>query len=72
MKKLADKTGSSSEKVSEFMDPPLPTVKIDDKIAAPLNLLKTQNALAVTQNGKVVDIITTIDVINYLLNGVMS
>jgi cystathionine beta-synthase len=72
MKKLADKTGSSSEKVSDFMDPPLPTVKIDDKIAAPLNLLKTQNALAVTQNGRVVDIITTIDVINYLLNGVMS
>ena len=72
MKKLADKTGSNGEKVSEFMDPPFPTVKIDDKIAAPLNLLKTQNALAVTQNGKVVDIITTIDVINYLLKGVMS
>ena len=72
MKKLADKTGSSGQKVSEFMDPPLPTVNIDDKIATPLNLLKTQNALAVTQNGKVVDIITTIDIINYLLNGVMS
>ena len=72
MKKLTDKTGSNGEKVSEFMDPPFPTVKIDDKIAAPLNLLKTQNALAVTQNGKVVDIITTIDVINYLLKGVMS
>jgi cystathionine beta-synthase len=72
MKKLADKTGSNNEKVSEFMDPPLPTVEIDDKITAPLNLLKTQNALAVTKNGKVVDIITTIDVINYLLNGVMS
>jgi cystathionine beta-synthase len=72
MKKLTDKTGSSNEKVSEFMDPPLPTVKIDDKIAAPLNLLKTQNAIAVTQNGKVIDIITTIDVVNYLLNGVMS
>lgn len=72
MKKLADKTGSRNNKVSEFMDPPLPTVNIDDKIAAPLNLLKTQNALAVTQKGKVVDIITTIDIINYLLNGVMS
>jgi cystathionine beta-synthase len=69
MKKLTDKTGSSNEKVSEFMDPPLPTVKIDDKIAAPLNLLKTQNAIAVTQNGKVIDIITTIDVVNYLLMG---
>ena len=71
MKKLADKTGSSNQKVSEFMEPPLPTVDIDDKIATPLNLLKTQNALAVTQNGKIVDIITTIDVINYLLNEVM-
>ncbi len=69
MKKLTDKTGSSNEKVSEFMDPPLPTVKIDDKIAAPLNLLKTQNAIAVTQNGKVIDIIATIDVVNYLLMG---
>ena len=68
MKKLSDKTGSRNEKVSEFMDPPLYTVKIDDKIATPLNLLKAQNALAVTQNGKVVDIITTIDIINYLLN----
>jgi predicted transcriptional regulator len=54
------------------MNPPLPTVKIDEKIATPLNLLKTQNALAVTQNGKIVDIITTIDIVNYLLNGVMS
>ena len=72
MKKLANKTANSNQKVSEFMDPPLPTVNIDDKIAAPLNLLKTQNALAVTQNGKVVDIITTIDVINYLLKGAMS
>jgi len=72
MKKLANKTGSRNSRVNEFMDPPLPTVNIDDKIAAPLNLLKTQNALAVTQKGKVVDIITTIDIINYLLNGVMS
>jgi cystathionine beta-synthase len=72
MKKLADKAIASNQRVSEFMDPPLPTVKIDEKIATPLNLLKTQNALAVTQNGKIVDIITTIDIVNYLLNGVMS
>ena len=68
MKKLADRAASGSQKVSEFMEPPLPTVKKEDMIAAPLNLLKTQNALAVTENGKIVDIITTIDVINYLLN----
>lgn len=67
-KKLAEKNVSNTEKVSEFMDPPLPTVKIDDKIVTPLNLLKTQGALAVTQNGQIVDIITTIDVVNYLLS----
>ena len=71
MKKLSDKTVSSNQKVSEFMEPPLPTVDIDEKIVTPLNLLKTQNALAVTQNGKIIDIITTIDIINYLLNGGM-
>jgi predicted transcriptional regulator len=68
MKKLSDEPASRNHKVSEFMEPPLPTVKKEDKIIAPLNLLKTQNALAVMQNGKLVDIITTIDVINYLLN----
>jgi cystathionine beta-synthase len=67
MKKLSE-TASGNRKVREFMEPPLPTVKKEDKIAAPLNLLKTQNALAVTENGKIVDVITTIDVINYLLN----
>jgi cystathionine beta-synthase len=68
MKKLVDKTAANNQKVSEFMEPPLPSVDIDDKIAAPLNLLKTQNALVVKQSGKIVDIITTIDVVNYLLN----
>jgi cystathionine beta-synthase len=67
MKKLSERTASGSQKVSEFMEPPLPTVKNEDKIIAPLNLLKTQNALAVIENDKVVDIITTIDVVNYLL-----
>ena len=40
---------------------------IEDKIVAPLNLLKNQNAIAVLKDNKIVDIITTIDVINYLL-----
>ncbi len=72
MKKLSDKQAAGNQKISEFMEPPLPTVDIDDKIATPLNLLKTQNALAVTKNGRIIDIITTIDVINYLLNGGMQ
>ena len=71
MKKLKDKPHSGGEKVSDFMDPPFPAVNIDDKIVAPLSLLKSQNALLVTKNGKIIDIITTIDVVNYLLNGVM-
>ena len=71
MKKLAGKVMGSNQKVSEFLEPPLPTIDIDDKIATPLNLLKAQNALVVTKNGEIVDIITTIDVINYLLNGGM-
>jgi cystathionine beta-synthase len=69
VKKLADKEVAGNQKVSEFLESPLPTVDIDAKIATPLNLLKTQNALAVTRGGKIVDIISTIDVINYLLKG---
>lgn len=68
MKNLSDKTLTGNQKVSEFMEPPLPIVKKEDEIVSPLNLLKTRNALAVIENGKVVDIITTIDIINYLLN----
>lgn len=72
VKKLAGEEVAGNQKVREFMEPPLPTVDIDAKIATPLSLLKTQNALAVTRNGRIVDIITTIDVINYLLNGGMQ
>ena len=67
MKKLSDGTASRAHKVKEFMEQPLPTVGKEDKIVSPLNLLKTQSAIAVVENGKIVDIITTIDVINYLL-----
>ncbi len=66
-KKLSDKASSGKLKVKDFLEAPLPTVNIEDKIVAPLNLLKTQNAIAVMENNKIVDIITTIDVINYLL-----
>ncbi len=68
MRKITNKTTSSKQKVSEFIESPLPAVRIEDKIIAPLNLLKTHNALVVLENDKIVDIITTIDVINYFLN----
>lgn len=67
-KQLSDKTASVNQKVGEIMEPPLPMVKKDEEIIAPLNLLKTYSALAVTENDKVVDVITTIDVVNYFLN----
>ncbi len=68
MKKLSNKTSPSKQKVKDFLEAPLPTVNIDDKIIAPLNLLKTQNAIAVLEDNRITDIITTIDIINYLLN----
>ena len=67
MKKLSDNNSSSDKKVKDFLEAPLPTVNIEDKIPAPLNLLKNQNAIAVVKDNIIVDIITTIDVINYLL-----
>jgi cystathionine beta-synthase len=67
VKKLADKTASTDQKISEFMEDPLPAVNKEDKILAPLNLLKNKNAIAILEDSKVVDIITTIDVINYYL-----
>lgn len=53
-------------KVEEFMDPPLPTLNKTDTILNPFLLLKDRNAVLVLENKKIVDIITTIDVINYL------
>lgn len=69
MKQLSNKTSTSKLQVKDFLEPPLPTVDIGDKIVAPLNLLKNQNAIAVLEDNKITDIITTIDVINYFLNG---
>ncbi len=68
MKKLSDRASSSKQTVKDFLEPPLPAVNIEERIVAPLNLLKNQNALAVLEDNKIIDIITTIDVINYLLS----
>jgi cystathionine beta-synthase len=67
MKQLSSKAASKNQQVQDYLEAPLPTVNLDDKIVAPLNLLKNQNALAVIENDRFVDIITTIDVINYYL-----
>jgi len=67
MKKLSGKNSSNDPKVKDFLEAPLPTVNLDDKIVAPLGLLRNQNAIAVVKDGKIVDIISTIDIINYFV-----
>jgi len=67
MKKLANKETWCRHKIGEMMDEPLPTVNKTDKILDPFSLLKDKNAVVVLDNNKIVDIITTIDVINYLM-----
>jgi cystathionine beta-synthase len=55
------------KRISEIMEPPLPTVKVDEKILSPLNLLKDTNGILVLEDNIIIDIITTIDVISYLM-----
>jgi cystathionine beta-synthase len=66
MKKLSSRQTSLDQKISEAMDEPLSSVKVADKILDPFTLLKDKNAVVVLDDGLVVDIITTTDVINYL------
>ena len=67
MKTLSERKAQATQKVSEFMEEPLPAVKKGDRIVAPLNLLKNKNAIVVVENDKIIDIITAIDIINYFL-----
>jgi len=69
MKKLTSRQASCIQKIMEVMDEPLPSVKKEDKLLDPFTLLKDKNAVVVLENNKVVGIITTIDVINYLMKG---
>lgn len=67
MKKLAKREASLDQKVRDVLDDPLPVVNVKDHILNPFILLKDKNAAVVMDNGKVVDIITSTDVINYLV-----
>jgi len=67
VKKLAKREASCMDKIGEIMDEPMPSVNKTDKILDPFSLLKEKNAVVVLENNKVVDIITTIDVITYLM-----
>jgi cystathionine beta-synthase len=71
MEKLCKLCGKSKEKcytqkIDAVMGPPLPGVNKTDRILNPFLLLKDRNAVVVFDNKKLVDVITTIDVINYL------
>lgn len=66
MKNLTDDT-TRSRKISEIMEPPLPSIKIGEKILSPLYLLKDKNGIIVVEDNRLVDIISTIDVVNYLI-----
>ncbi|HTX44035.1 MAG TPA: pyridoxal-phosphate dependent enzyme, partial [Methanocella sp.] len=68
MKKLAGHEASLGQKVGEVMDDPLPVVNMKDRILNPFTLLKEKNAVVVLEDGKAVDIITSTDVIGYLVN----
>ncbi len=66
MKKLSTGEVTADQKIGELMDDPLPVVRLTDKILDPFNLLKQTNAAVVVDKSRIVGIITTIDVINYL------
>jgi cystathionine beta-synthase len=67
MKKLSKREASLEQKVRDVLDDPLPVVNIKDRILNPFTLLKDRNAAVVMDNGRVIDIITSTDVINYLI-----
>jgi cystathionine beta-synthase len=67
MKGLMGKDFSPLQKVRGAMEAPLPTVDLHDKILNPLAYVKEKNAFLVTHQGKIMDIVSTIDILNYLV-----
>ena len=67
MKQLSGGKDPATHKVSDFMEEPLPSIGRDDKIVAPLKLMKDRNAMVILEKGKITDIITTIDIVSYFL-----
>jgi len=60
---------SPSSKVESVMDAPLPTVEKGSMIMDPGSLLRERGTFVVARGSKVVGLITTTDVINYLARG---
>lgn len=67
MKGLSGKDFSPRQTVSEVMEAPLPTVDLHDNLLRPLSYVKENNAFLVAHQGKIVDIVSTIDILNYLI-----
>ncbi|MBM3324203.1 MAG: cystathionine beta-synthase [Calditrichaeota bacterium] len=59
--------GERELKIEEVMASPLPTVKKTDSLLNPFLLLKDRNAILVLEHGEIVDIITSTDVVSYMM-----
>jgi cystathionine beta-synthase len=66
IKKVAEKKAGLDHPVEEIMEPPILTVEKGGVLLNPASLMKKRNAVVVVSRQKVVGVITTIDVINYL------
>jgi cystathionine beta-synthase len=66
IKKVAEKKAGLSLPVEKIMEPPLPVVERRGVLLNPASLMKKRNAVVVVEKEKVVGVLTTIDVINYL------
>lgn len=67
MSGLANKAFSPQQKVKDAMEGPLPALDVHDKILSPLSFLKEKSAFLVTDGGRIVNIVATIDVVDYLI-----
>ena len=66
MNLLVKKKASSSSLVKDWMEPPLPSVRLGDSILDPFTVMKDRNAAVVVRGSKPVGIITVSDMVSYL------
>ena len=64
---LTNKKFFHDQRIEDVMEEPLQSIGIQHSIMRPVSFLKEKNAFVVTDAGKIVDIIATIDVIDYLI-----
>lgn len=66
IKRVAEKQAGLDLFVQDIMEEPLPTAQKGGVLLHPASLMRKRNAVVVVEGEKVVGVITTIDVINYL------